>query len=193
MIENLLGSSFIALKEIIMKKLCAIVSSFAFLLSGCGSAETEDYAAEQPAMDIRNYFNGPVEAWGVLYNFSGKQDLRFHATLEGSWEGNKGTLKEKFTYSDGRIDERTWIITMIDDNNFTATASDVIGTAKGTQHGNTVNMIYMLDVKRSGGGTIKLSMDDWMYLVDEKTIINRIKMKKFGLGVGELVVTMRKK
>jgi hypothetical protein len=176
-----------------MKKLCVLVGSFAFLLSGCGGATTEDYATESPTMDIRKFFNGPVEAWGVLYSFTGKQDLRFHATMEGSWEGNKGQLKEKFTYSDGRIDERTWNIVMIDDHNFTATAGDVIGTAKGTQHGNTVNMRYVLDAKRSSGGSIKLSMDDWMYLVDEKTIINRIKMKKFGLGVAELVVTMRKK
>lgn len=176
-----------------MKKLCIIVSSVAFFLSGCGGASTEDYAAEKPVMDIRKFFNGPVEAWGVLYSFSGKQDLRFYATMEGSWQGNKGTLKEKFTYSDGRIDERTWNITMIDDHNFTATAGDVIGTAKGTQHGNTTNMRYTLDAKRSSGGTIKLSMDDWMYLIDDNTIINRIKMKKFGLGVGELVVTMRKK
>lgn len=176
-----------------MKRLCAIVTGLAFILSGCGGGRTEDYADEKPAMDIRKYFNGPVEAWGVLYNVTGKQDLRFHAVMEGSWVGNKGTLKEKFTYSDGRIDERTWNITMIDDHNFTATAGDVIGTAKGTQHGNTVNMRYILDAKRSSGGTIKLSMDDWMYLVDEKTIINRIKMKKFGLGVGELVVTMRKR
>ncbi len=176
-----------------MKKLCALVSSFAFLLTGCGGAKTEDYSSEKPVMDIRKFFNGPVEAWGVLYSFSGKQDLHFHANMEGSWAGNKGTLKEKFTYSDGRVDERTWNITMIDDHHFTATAGDVVGTAKGTQHGNTVNMRYVLDAKRSSGGTIKLSMDDWMYLVDENTIINRIKMKKFGLAVGELVVTMRKK
>jgi len=175
-----------------MKKLCAIVSSFAFLLAGCGASSTENYAGESPSMDIRKFFNGPVEAWGVLYDIGGKQDLRFHATMNGSWEGNKGTLKEKFTYSDGRIDERTWNITMMDDHHFTATAGDVIGVAKGTQHGNTVNMRYVLDAKRSSGGSIKLSMDDWMYLVDENTIINRIKMKKFGLTVAELVVTMRK-
>ena len=176
-----------------MKKLCAFVSGFAFLLSGCGGASTEDYAGEKPAMDIRTFFDGPVEAWGVMYSFSGKQDLRFHATMHGSWDGDKGQLKEKFIYSDGRIDERTWVITMIDDHHFTATAGDVVGIANGTQHGNTVNMRYILDAKRSSGGTIKLSMDDWMYLVDEHTIINRIKMKKFGIAVGELVVTMRKK
>ena len=84
-------------------------------------------------------------------------------------------------------------ISMIDDHRFTATAGDIVGIAEGSQHGNTVNMKYVIDAKRSSGGTIKLSMDDWMYRVDDKMIINRIKMKKFGLAVGELVVTMRKK
>lgn len=176
-----------------MRILCAAMTGVAFLLSGCGGAATKDYADNKPTMDIREYFNGAVEAWGVVYSLSGKADLHFYATMEGSWNGNSGTLKEHFTYSDGRIDERTWKLTMIDDHNFTATAGDIIGTAKGSQHGNAVNMRYVLDAKRSSGGTIKLSMDDWMWRVDEKTIINRIKMKKFGLSVGELVVTMRKK
>lgn len=176
-----------------MKIFCAAVTGMAFLLSGCGGAKTEDYTEQKPRMDIREYFNGPIEAWGVLYDYSGKADLQFYATMHGSWDGDAGTLKEHFTYSDGRIDERTWKITMIDDHHFTATAGDVVGIAKGTQHGNTVNMDYILDAKRSSGGTIKLVMDDWMYRVDEKMIINRIKMKKFGLPVGELVVTMRKK
>jgi hypothetical protein len=176
-----------------MKKLCATLTSVVFILSACGGAKTEDYADQKPKMDIREYFNGPIEAWGVMYSFSGKADLQFYATMQGSWEGNSGTLKEHFTYSDGRVDERTWKITMIDDNHFTATAGDIVGTAIGSQHGNTVNMKYVIDAKRSSGGTIKLTMDDWMYRVDEKMIINRIKMKKFGLAVGELVVTMRRK
>ncbi|NBX02573.1 MAG: DUF3833 domain-containing protein [Alphaproteobacteria bacterium] len=176
-----------------MKKICAAVTGVAFLLSGCDGATTEDYANQKPKMDIREYFNGPIEAWGVLYTFTGKADLQFYATMQGSWDGNSGTLKEHFTYSDGRVDERTWKITIIDDHHFTATAGDVVGVAKGSQHGNTVNMKYVLDAKRSSGGSIKLTMDDWMYRVDDKMIINRIKMKKFGLAVSELVVTMRKK
>lgn len=175
-----------------MKKLCTAFATLAFMLGGCSSITTEDYAANTPKLDLRQYLNGPLEASGILFDMSGKADLQFHVTMEGKWNGNKGTLEEHFVYSDGRKDQRTWTVTYTDDHHFTATAPDVIGEAKGTQHGNAVNMQYVLNAKRASGDMITLSMDDWMYLLDEKTLINRTKMKKYGLNVGELVITFRK-
>jgi hypothetical protein len=175
-----------------MKKICVAIASAAFLLGGCSGYTTQDYAANSPKLDIREYLNGPLTASGILFDYSGKADLMFHVTMTGRWNGNTGTLEEHFTFSDGRTDQRTWTIRFTDDHHFTATAGDVIGEAKGSQHGNAVNMRYVLDAKRAGGGTITLSMDDWMYLLDEKTLINRTKMRKFGLTVGELVITFHK-
>lgn len=175
-----------------MKKLCAFFGTLTFMLSGCSSTSTADYADVKPRLDIRQYLNGPLVAKGVLFDYSGKVDLMFHVTMQGSWKGNTGTLQEHFTYNDGRTEERTWTITFHDDHNFTATADDVIGEAKGTQHGNAVNMRYRLNAKRASGDTITLSMDDWMYLLDANTLINRTKMRKFGLTVGELVITFEK-
>ena len=175
-----------------MKKLCAAVASLAFMLGSCTSITTKDYENNKPKLDIRQYLSGPLEASGILFDMSGKADLSFHVTMEGKWNGNNGTLEEHFVYSDGRKDQRTWSVKFSDDHNFTATAHDVIGEAKGTQHGNAVNMQYVLNVKRASGEMITLSMDDWMYLLDEKTLINRTKMRKYGLNVGELVITFRK-
>lgn len=175
-----------------MKKLCALLGTVTFLLSGCGGHTTEDYAAVKPTLDIRQYLNGPLTAKGILYDYSGKADLMFVVTMKGSWNGNDGTLEEHFTYNDGRTESRTWKIRFADDHHFTATAGDVIGGATGTQHGNSVNMRYQLNAKRGSGDTITLSMDDWMYLIDEHTLINRTKMRKFGLTVGELVITFEK-
>lgn len=175
-----------------MNKLCTLLGTLTFMLSGCSSYETRDYADVKPALDIRHYLNGPLTAKGILYDYSGKADLMFHVKMKGSWKGNEGTLEEHFTYSDGRTEARTWTITFTDDHHFTATAGDVEGKAIGTQHGNTVNMRYTLNAKRASGDTITLSMDDWMYLLDGKTLINRTKMRKFGLTVGELVITFEK-
>ncbi len=175
-----------------MKKLCNALSAMAFLLGGCSSITTQDYAANTPKLDIRHYLDGPLEAWGILYDMHGKADLQFHVTMRGSWKGNTGTLDEHFVYSDGRKDERVWTLQFSDDNYFTATAHDVIGVAEGSQNGNTVNMKYTLNTKRASGDTVILSMDDWMYLLDSKTLINRTQMRKFGLTVGELVITFRK-
>ena len=175
-----------------MKKLCTALTSLAFLLSGCSGITTDDYAANTPKLDIREYLNGPLEAWGILYDMSGKADKRFHVAMVGAWRGSEGSLQEDFTYSDGKKDQRIWHIHMIDDYNFIATAPDVEGEAKGSQNGNTINLKYTLNAKRDNGDTIALSMDDWMYLMDDHVLINRTKMKKFGLTVGELVITFKK-
>lgn len=176
-----------------MKKLlCTTVATVAFLFSGCSSLTTEEYADRTPKLDIRQYLNGPLEAWGIIYDMSGKADTQFHVTMNGSWEGNKGKLEEHFIFNNGRKDERVWTIEFTDEHHFTASAHDVIGEAKGSQHGNAVNMRYVLNAKRESGSTIELSMDDWLYLMDDKTLINRTKMRKFGLTVGELVITFRK-
>jgi hypothetical protein len=175
------------------KKIAAIASGLVLTLGGCSTAmTTKDYAANTPKLDIRDYLNGNLEASGILFDYSGKADLFFTVKMVGSWQGNIGTLKEDFVYSDGRKDQRTWTITFRDDRTFTATAHDVVGIAKGTQDGNAVNMNYVLDAKRANGETIRLTMDDWLFLMDEKTLINRTSMKKYNITVGELVITFKK-
>ena len=172
------------IKKMVMG-LCAV-------LGGCSSVHVQDYANNTPVLDIRNYLNGDLEAWGVFIDRKGKAEPSFHVIMKGSWQGNTGTLQEYFTYSDGKKDERVWTFTFADEHNFTATAHDVIGTAKGSQYGNAVNMNYVLALKTKES-THNVNMEDWLYLMDEKTVINRTWMSKFGINVGELVITFRKK
>jgi hypothetical protein len=44
----------------------------------------------------------------------------------------------------------------------------------------------------SAGGHV-LDVTDWMYLMENGTIMNRSQFRKFGIKVAELVATMRKK
>ena len=37
-----------------------------------------------------------------------------------------------------------------------------------------------------------MSMDDWMYLMDEDTLINRTAMSKFGVEVGQVTLFFRR-
>jgi hypothetical protein len=169
-----------------------LLAGLLVFLTGCSGAKIEDYSGREPAIDIRHYLNGDIEAWGVYMNRSGMVDQQFHAVMKGKWKGNDGTLEEHFTYSDGKKDDRIWSIHFDDDHHFTATAHDVIGQAKGAQFGNAVNLKYVLRVA-THDTTYDLTMDDWLYLVDEHTILNRIQMRKFGFKVGELLITFRKK
>lgn len=175
-----------------MRKLCAAIGTLAFLLSGCSAHTTIAYTDRTPQLDLRRYLDGHITAKGVLFDPTGKVTVSFHVDMKGEWDGNTGTLKEHFQYNDGRKEDRTWTVHFKDDHTFTATADDVVGTAHGTQHGNAVNMRYTLNIKRANGKTLAVSMDDWMYLLDERTLFNRTKISKFGLKVGELMITFDK-
>lgn len=169
-----------------------MVLAMTFSLSACfGRGSTEDYADKKPVADVRQFFNGKLQAWGTLTNF-GKTSRTFHADMEGKFDSKGGELNEIFHFDDGEIQTRTWKITFTDDHHFTATAGDVIGVAEGTQHGNAINMKYTLRVKRSNGKEIDLSMDDWMFVTTNGQVMNLTTMNKFGFKVGQLSVAIRK-
>ena len=162
------------------------------LLTGCTEAKVEDYEAKAgPKMDIREYLNGDLEAWGTLFQRDGTADPQFFVKMKGEWHGNEGTLSEDFTYIDGTKKHRLWHFSMKDDHHFTGTADVVIGVGEGKHFGNAVNMKYVLQVPYKGS-TINLTMDDWLYRIDDNHVINRTKMSKFGLSAGELVIGFRK-
>jgi hypothetical protein len=51
---------------------------------------------------------------------------------------------------------------------------------------------YRLRLTPEAGGHV-LKVTDWMYLMENGTIMNRSQFTKFGIKVAELVATMRKK
>ncbi|MCY3980308.1 MAG: DUF3833 domain-containing protein [Alphaproteobacteria bacterium] len=156
-----------------------------------GSQSVDDYAAETPVLDLRDYLSGPLSACGVFFGLSGRAERRFTVDMIGRWLDGKGTLDERFRYDDGRIDERCWSLTFSGDGTFTATAHDVEGEATGVQRGNAAMMRYRLRVPRAKGDIV-VSMEDWFYLMDDGRLINRARMSKFGLKVGELFVSFSK-
>ncbi len=162
-----------------------------FALTACGSTSVEEYAGNKPTLDIREYLNGDLEAWGAVINMDGSADPQFHVKMHGHWEGNTGTLDEEFTYTNGEKKYRKWTFHMIDDHHFTGTAADVVGVGEGKQYGNAVNMQYVLTVPY-GDGSVDLAMDDWLYRIDDRHVINRTEMRKLGIKVGELVIAFRR-
>ena len=83
-------------------------------LTGCASAPVPaDYAAEKPVLDLKTYFNGELTAHGIFTDRSGKVVRRFTVAMTGTWQGNEGTLDERFTYSDGKTErsvKRPWAV-----------------------------------------------------------------------------------
>jgi hypothetical protein len=112
--------------------------------------------------------------------------------MTGTWLGSRGILEEDFTYADGSKSRRVWNITKIDASHYRGTAADVVGEAMGEARGNALHWRYVLEVPVDGK-TYNVNFDDWMYLVDDEVMLNKSDMSKFGVGLGEVIVSFRKK
>jgi len=162
------------------------------LLAGCAGPKVDDYRNEKPVLDLTTYFNGKLDAWGLVRNRTGKVVKRFRVEMTGTWRGGNGTLQEDFTYADGSKSRRVWNISKIDANHYRGTADDVVGEAVGEAQGNALRWRYVLAVPVDGK-TYNVNFDDWMYLMDDEVMLNKSGMSKYGVGLGEVTVSFRKR
>ena len=169
----------------------AFIAASALVL-GCASPTPADYAAERPLLDLKTYFNGEFVAHGLFTDRSGKVARRFVVQMTGSWQGKNGTLDERFTYSDGSTERRVWRLTDEGNGRWTGRADDVLGVAEGQSAGNALNWRYTLKLPVDGK-VYEVQFDDWMYLMDERVMLNKAVMSKFGIRLGEVTLSFYKK
>lgn len=160
-------------------------------LASCSGVDVRNYSQEKPALELREFFEGRVEAWGIFQKRSGQVAKRFHVVINGHSEGDKLILDESFTYSDGTTQKRLWTLTPDGPGQWRGTAGDVVGEARGDIAGNTLRWKYVLRLPVDGE-VYDVELDDWMYLMDDKTLINRSYMSKFGVEVGQITLFFRK-
>lgn len=161
------------------------------LLVSC-STNLDSYKAQQPHLKLEAFFNGELEAYGIVQDYSDEVIQRFRADIIGTWDGNQGTLDETFYYADGSTQKRIWQLTKTGPDRYEGRAGDVEGVAQGEVAGNVLNWTYVLTIERDGE-PFSVKLDDWLYLVDEDNMINRTTMYKYGLPVGEITLYIGKK
>ncbi len=172
--------------------MAALAMGSLLLLNGCSTVQVSDYAAERPTLDLRSYFNGTLDAYGIFTDRSGKVVKRFSVVMECRWEGNEGVLDEAFTYADGSKQRRVWRLTAQPDGRFIGRADDVRGEALGQQSGNAFNWRYTLALP-SDERTYEVQFDDWMYLMDDSVMLNRASMSKWGVHLGDVTLSFFKR
>lgn len=168
------------------------VLALALGLSGCAGVPVEAYRAEQPKLDLARYFDGTLDGWGMFQDRSGKVVKRFHVVIEARWQGDTGTLDERFTWSDGTTSQRVWTLVREGDGRYSGRADDVIGTAVGEAAGNALRWRYALALPVDGK-TWHVDFDDWMFLQDEQVMLNRSIMSKWGFRLGEVTLSFRRR
>lgn len=168
------------------------MASLISLLTGCSSVQVQDYKNEKPKLVLEDYLNGNLEAHGFFQDRSGLIIKRFTVLMKAQWKGNIGTLDESFEYSDGTKSKRVWTIKKSTDGKYFGTAADVVGEASGETAGNAFRWIYTLDLP-VGNSSYHVQFDDWMYLMNDEVMLNKSKMSKLGIYLGEVTLVFIKR
>lgn len=174
-----------------MKKLLSSLA-LALGLSGCAEIPVEQYRTATPVLDLKRYFNGTIDGWGMFQKRSGEVVKRFHVVIDARWQGDVGTLDERFTWSDGSTSRRVWTITRQADGRYSGRADDVIGEAIGVAAGNALQWRYVLALP-DDGKVWQVDFNDWMFLLDDQVMLNRSVMSKWGVTLGEVTLSFRKR
>ncbi|WP_195819774.1 DUF3833 domain-containing protein [Roseobacter sp. MH60115] len=162
------------------------------LLSACvGKPALEDDALSARQLNLEEFFDGRVVAYGQFQDVFGTVRRRFDVEIEGTWDGETLKLVEDFLYEDGSTEQRVWSLQTTGPETWRGTAPGVIGEATGEERGDTFNWQYTIDLPVPDG-TLRVRFDDWMWLLSDTRILNRAYMKRYGVDIGEVIITFEK-
>ena len=170
----------------------SLATGGALALSACAGPQISDYASQTPILDLRTYFNGTVDAWGLFTDRGGRVVKRFTVVMDCKWQGDEGVLDEAFTYSDGTKQRRIWRLKALPNGRYEGRADDVVGMASGQTKGNAFQWQYTLALPIDGS-VWHVQFDDWMYLMDERVMLNKAVMSKLGVTLGEVTLSFTRR
>jgi len=138
--------------------------------------------------DPVKFFAGSFQAQGMFVDRFGQVQKRFVIDISCDSMDKQTTLHEQFTYDDGETESRSWTIIKQDEVSYTAHTNDLVGKGVGYVNGAVFKLKYDF-LLTLYGRKIKVHFDDVMVRQTENTILNRAKISKFGLLLGELFIT----
>ncbi|MEO0402161.1 MAG: DUF3833 domain-containing protein [Pseudomonadota bacterium] len=161
-------------------------------LTACtGKPNLTDAALSPRTLNLEEFFDGRVVAYGQFQDVFGTVRRRFDVEINGTWDGETLTLVEDFIYEDASTEQRVWTLVKTGDDTWRGTAPGVIGTATGAEKGDTFNWRYTIDLPVPDG-TLRVTFDDWMWLLSEDRLLNRAYMTRAGIDIGDVIITFEK-
>ena len=143
-----------------------------------------------PVFDPANYFTGTLSAYGVFVDRFGVVRRQFHVNVEGRRTNQGFQLDEAFVYDDGETEMRRWNVTKVGEGRYTGICADVIGHAIGHLKGNALSWRYKFRLPLYGR-KVAVTFDDVMVLQEAGILINRAVVSKWGIKLGEVLISFR--
>ncbi len=132
------------------------------------------------------FFAGHTRSWGVLENRSGEPTQRVTTECSGEADGADGLhMIQRLTFEDGSVRNREWRMRRTGPQTYEATANDMVGVAHGEAAGRAFHWRWVLATD-PGNGLADVTLEQWMYLTDSGSMMNRTIVTKLGVIVAEV-------
>jgi hypothetical protein len=167
------------------------------LLSACaGRPSFDDPSLSTRELELEEFFDGRLVAHGQFQDILGTVRRQFVVTIDGDWDGERLRLVEDFVYEDASTEQRIWTLKKTGDETWEGTAPGVIGVAVGEERGDRFNWRYTIDlpVPAADGTaeTVRVTFDDWMWLLSDDRLFNRAYMRRAGVTLGDVSIWFEK-
>ncbi|MBC7801387.1 MAG: DUF3833 family protein [Gemmatimonadaceae bacterium] len=155
-------------------------------LIGCSEPiPVAGFAGTTPAIDPVRFFTGHVRSWGVLEDRGGQPTQVVVTDCRGEADGDTLRMTQTLTIGSDAPVTRTWQMRRAGPGRFEATANDMVGTAVGEASGRVFHWTWTLAT--SPGNDLKnVTMDQWWYLLDDGTMLNRTTIRKAGIILAQV-------
>ncbi|MEZ5922903.1 MAG: DUF3833 family protein [Hyphomicrobiaceae bacterium] len=135
--------------------------------------------------ELTSFLEGRTRAWGVFEDRFGRVRRRLAVHMHGHWRDGVFVLDERFEYDGDAVETRTWLVEPLGEGHFRATCPDCVGEATGACSTDSVRMTYRFRLNLESREVV-VSFDDRLYRIGDTMAVNRAKMSKWGVKLGEL-------
>jgi hypothetical protein len=173
-----------------------LIAAVALLAACTGKPSFEDETLSKQKLDLEEFFDGEFVAYGQFQDVLGTVRRSFVVDVKGDWDGERLRLVEDFVYEDGSTEQRIWTLRKTGPDSWEGTAPGVIGVATGEEQDNRFNWRYEIDlpVPTADGSneTVRVTFDDWMWLLSDDRLLNRAYVKRYGVDIGDVIISFEK-
>ena len=143
-------------------------------------------------LNFEKFFNGEVIAKGNLLLFYPKKTSRdIYVIFKGTFKNNKLKLNEKYFENEKEI-TRNWIFEKKSNTFFIGREKNVRGEILVHINKNHLKMKYYFKLLL-WKFTITVLINDHMFLINNKEIVNTTYVSKFGIKLAKVVLLYKKK
>jgi hypothetical protein len=158
------------------------------IATGVGTAtaslNSASHRRTQEPFVLEDFFAGRTIAHAGFAAISGlRRD--FQIDITGVWKSNTLSLHETFAFDDGETDHKTWQFEKVADGKYVANREDLLRPVHATIQTSTLRYSYSLFLNPAQKKNV-VRFRDRITMVDERTLINKAIVFKYGIPVGRV-------